>query len=215
MPAMEPQFRFCTSADGTRIAFATYGNGPPLLWVPTGAVSMDANFTLPESRAYIDALAARTTVVTFDRRGCGASARDVEDLSPEAEARDIAAVADAAGLRRFTLFAEIWSTVACAHYAIGHLEQMERFIAWAPVTGPAAALKHLARLARTDWTSSRRLMATRTFPEGPASLQRAWGAAMKNTASPETSARQIETYADGDLDALLPAVPRRNCWTLR
>ncbi len=33
---MEPQIRFCTSADGTRIAFAVYGerSGPPLVWVP-------------------------------------------------------------------------------------------------------------------------------------------------------------------------------------
>ena len=30
---MEPQFRFCTSADGVRIAYLTYGTGPPLLYV--------------------------------------------------------------------------------------------------------------------------------------------------------------------------------------
>ncbi len=32
-PAMEPQIRFCTSADGTRIAYAFYGSGPPLVRV--------------------------------------------------------------------------------------------------------------------------------------------------------------------------------------
>jgi class 3 adenylate cyclase len=79
-------------------------------------------------------------------------------------------------------------------------------VAWAPLRAPAADLKDLARLARTDWSSLRRLLAGRNFPEGPASLQRAWGAAMKNTVSPETGARQMETYAGIDLDALLPAV---------
>lgn len=57
--AMEPQFRFCTSADGTRIAYAIYGSGPPLLWARYYTLSMDALFTIPEARAYLDALAAR------------------------------------------------------------------------------------------------------------------------------------------------------------
>ena len=30
---MEPQIRFCTSADGTRIAYATAGEGPLLFYV--------------------------------------------------------------------------------------------------------------------------------------------------------------------------------------
>ncbi len=29
---MEPQIRFCTSADGTRIAYATLGKWPPLVF---------------------------------------------------------------------------------------------------------------------------------------------------------------------------------------
>ena len=30
---MEQQIRFCTSADGTRIAYATLGEGPPLVYI--------------------------------------------------------------------------------------------------------------------------------------------------------------------------------------
>jgi len=30
---MEQQIRFCTSADGTRIGYATLGEGPPLVCV--------------------------------------------------------------------------------------------------------------------------------------------------------------------------------------
>ena len=47
MAAMEPEFRFCASADGTRIAYAVYGSGPPLLYLQTPFVSMDARFALP------------------------------------------------------------------------------------------------------------------------------------------------------------------------
>ncbi len=54
---MEPQVRFCTSADGTRIAYAIYGSGPPLLYAQNFVLSMDEKFTLPEARAFMDALA--------------------------------------------------------------------------------------------------------------------------------------------------------------
>jgi hypothetical protein len=33
MPSSTAQIRICTSRDGARIAYATYGKGPPLLWV--------------------------------------------------------------------------------------------------------------------------------------------------------------------------------------
>lgn len=69
---MEPQFRFCTSADGARLAYAVYGSGPPLLYGANFWLSMNDRFTLPESRAFFDALAARAMLVTFDRRGTGA-----------------------------------------------------------------------------------------------------------------------------------------------
>ena len=31
---MEPQVRFCTASDGVRIAYATTGEGPPIVSVP-------------------------------------------------------------------------------------------------------------------------------------------------------------------------------------
>ena len=34
---MEQQIRFCTTSDGVRIAYATVGEGPPLLWAYSGA----------------------------------------------------------------------------------------------------------------------------------------------------------------------------------
>jgi pimeloyl-ACP methyl ester carboxylesterase len=206
--AMEPQFRFCTSADGTRIAYAVYGSGPPLLYANTYVLSMDAQFTLPAARAYFDALAARTTLVIFDRRGTGASARDVDDLSPEAEAGDIAAVAAAAALRDFTLFADI-ATAACASYAIQHQEPVLRLILWSPFVGGGGAWdREQARAFREDWTYARRVWAGLVYPEGPVSLQRAFSKAIKDTLSAEMAARRFElgSEVEVDLGALLPAV---------
>jgi class 3 adenylate cyclase/pimeloyl-ACP methyl ester carboxylesterase len=207
MPGMEPQFRFCTSGDGTRIAYATYGSGPPLLYANTWVLTIDAQFRIPEARAYFDALAARTTLVIFDRRGTGASARDVDDLSLEAEAHDIAAVADAVRLRDFTLFADI-ATAACATFAVRDQQRLRNLILWSPFTEISGGVNsETARIIRKDWSYYRRLWASRLFPQGPVSLQRAISKAFKDTASAETAAQRFELGAQADLDGLLPRVP--------
>ncbi|MEX0785256.1 MAG: adenylate/guanylate cyclase domain-containing protein [Dehalococcoidia bacterium] len=198
---MEPRFAFCTSADGTRIAYATYGSGPPLLHVASEFLSMDARLALPESRAYFDALAARVMLVIFDVRGIGASACDVNDLSLEAEGRDIAAVADAAGLRRFAVFAE--SAIQTIH-VIRDQERVERLILWSPFKTIGA--RELASMARDNWSYARRLFAGAFFPEGPVSLQRAFSNAMKDSLTPEIMAGYVEWWAGLDTDAALAAV---------
>lgn len=92
---------------------------------------MDELFTLPEARSFLNAIAAWTTLVIFDQRGSGASARAVNDISPEADAQDINAVADAADVRAFTLFA-MSVTTACARYAVNHPERVLQLVLWAP-----------------------------------------------------------------------------------
>ncbi|MDP9236669.1 MAG: adenylate/guanylate cyclase domain-containing protein [Chloroflexota bacterium] len=201
---MEPQFRFCTSTDGTRIAYAVYGSGPPLLYVNGFTRSMEAYFTVPESRAYFDALAAHTRIVTFDRRGTGASARDVDDISFEADARDIAAVAAAAGLADFALFSD--STAgACLHYAIAGQGQARQLVLWTPSVDNAR-FREMARLCREDWSAARRRMAGTFFPDGPVSLQRTLSQNIKGTVTADVAARYWERGASQDLAPLLPRV---------
>jgi pimeloyl-ACP methyl ester carboxylesterase len=200
----EPHFRFCTSADGTRIAYAIYGSGPPLLYVNGFTRSMQAYFTVPESRAYLDALAAHTRTVTFDRRGTGASARDVDDISFEADASDIAAVADAAGLTDFALFSD--STAApCLHYAIQHQGRLRQFILWTPLADNAQRVD-MARLCREDWSAARRRMAGQFFPDGPVSLQRTFSQNIKDAVTADLAARYCERTAREDIEARLPHV---------
>jgi class 3 adenylate cyclase/pimeloyl-ACP methyl ester carboxylesterase len=203
---MEPQYRFCTSADGTRIAYAFYGSGPPLLFGKGTYQSMDARFTLPEARAYFDALAQHVTLVIFDQRGTGASTRDIEDLSLEAQASDIAAVAEAAGLRRFTLLTEANVSAASAYYIIGHDEEIERFVFWGALGPGTVGHAENARAFREEWSHARRVLAGQIYPEGPVSLQRAFSKGMKDTLSGEMAARRLEALYDVDFDALLSAV---------
>ena len=83
---MEPQIRFCTSADGTRIAYAVYGDeqAMPLLLVNNWLITLGLSSGEDNFQSHAEGLAQGRRVITIDRRGVGASARDVDDLSLDA-----------------------------------------------------------------------------------------------------------------------------------
>ncbi len=202
---MEPQFRFCTSGDGTRIAYATYGSGPPLLSVRVFWISMDATLT-DDPRRYLNALASRMTVILFDRRGTGASGRDAADLSPEAEAGDIAAVVDACGLAAFSILTDADGLRAAAQYAITHEQRVERLVVWANSDPTARVSAEWTRTIREDWSYARRVWAGLAYPQGPVSIQRNFSRKVKETVSSDMMARHLEALNEVDISALAPAV---------
>ncbi len=98
MPEPAQQIRFCTSRDGTRIAYATCGAGPPLVWAAVWAHHLKLDWDCPVWRPWLDMLARRHTLVRYDWRGCGLSDREHVEFSFERFIEDLEAVIEAAGL---------------------------------------------------------------------------------------------------------------------
>lgn len=101
---MEQQIRFCTTSDGVRIAYATAGQGPPLVVVSGWVSHLQLEWNQPDIQAYAERLAEGRLLVRYDKRGTGLSDWEVEDFSLEARLRDLTAVVDTLGLERFALF---------------------------------------------------------------------------------------------------------------
>src|SRR5215207_10835636 len=100
---MQQHIRFCKSADGVRLAYATAGKGPPIVKASNWLSHLEYDWRSPVWRPFLEQLARRRTVIRYDERGCGLSDWSVTDLSFETWVRDLEAVADAVGLKRFPL----------------------------------------------------------------------------------------------------------------
>lgn len=87
---MERQSHFCTSADGTRIAYLTSGEGPPLVLVHGVLADHDTAW-----RHVIPQFSERFTVFAMDRRGRGGSGEPT-DHSMERTWEDVVAVVEQA-----------------------------------------------------------------------------------------------------------------------
>jgi pimeloyl-ACP methyl ester carboxylesterase/DNA-binding CsgD family transcriptional regulator len=123
-----PDIRFCTAADGAKIAVGSYGGGPPLVRAGTWLTHVEYDSTSPLSAHWCEELARRHRYVTYDGRGCGLSDRDVRDLSLDVFVADLEAVVDGLGLGRFPLFGMSMGAPVAVAYAARHPERVSRLV---------------------------------------------------------------------------------------
>jgi len=161
---MEYQARYCTSADGTRIAYCVYGEGPPLVRCPRGWESF--NNELDESRVY-DLLEEGRTVVRYDPRGVGLSQRGVSSFKLDELVADLEAVVAAVGLTRFAMWGGAFSSAAAMAYAARHPECVQRLLVeYVMARGsdvmPRANFDALIGMVRTNWEMGSQVLADLT-----------------------------------------------------
>jgi pimeloyl-ACP methyl ester carboxylesterase/DNA-binding CsgD family transcriptional regulator len=125
MHQLPQQIRFCTSRDGTRIAYEICGSGPPLLWIQHWVHHLEFDWASPIWQPWLAFLTRRHTLVRYDWRGCGLSDRHQIKFSFEEYVADLKAVVEAAELERFALFSMAGAgSGAAMTYAVHHPERV-------------------------------------------------------------------------------------------
>ena len=205
------EVRYCTTEDGVRIAYALEGHGPPLLVVPLFVESFSLERMAPELEAFTRLLGEGRQLVRYDTRGTGLSQRDVADLSHDALVRDLEAVVRAAGLQRFSLWAQTIGGPRAIDYSAHHPAQMSHLILYGTYAQPKDVMppeniQGLVAMTRGDWALAAQLLADiagrRDFPEAMV----AFADVYRESASGEVAARLIETAYTSDVTNLLSAV---------
>ena len=125
---MRQSIRFCTSADGVRLAFGVHGSGPPLVRVATWLTHLQYDWDSPLWRHWLDGLAEGRTLVRYDERGSGLADRDVTRFSIDAWVEDLEAVVDAARLERFSLLGLSNGGAVAIAYAARHPERVSHLV---------------------------------------------------------------------------------------
>jgi len=124
---MEPQVRYVTSPDGTRIAVSTLGHGRPLVIMPSmWLTTIEMYWQVPQSQANFQRLAERRKVVQYDNRGYGLSEREVTDFSLEARLGDLTAVLDSLEASVIDLFAMAYAGPTAISYTATHPDRVRR-----------------------------------------------------------------------------------------
>ena len=211
--AMRQQVRFCTSFDGTRIAYAVAGDGPPLVRAPHWFSHLEHDWTNPAFQVWVEDLSKRYAYLRFDQRGCGLSDREVNEISPEAHVRDLEAVVDAAGLERFAIFGASQGAAFAIAYAARHPDRVSHLILWGGFArgwakrDRATVAEHetQTRLIELGWDSAessyRQVFATQFMPDADLDAIRAFNDLLPLTSSAQNAAKIYLTNGGIDVQA--------------
>jgi pimeloyl-ACP methyl ester carboxylesterase/DNA-binding CsgD family transcriptional regulator len=124
----DQDIRFCTTADGVKLAYAVSGEGPPLVMSPTWLSHLEHQWRSASWQPWLEAFSRDHKLLRYDARGCGLSDWDAADLSFEAWIRDFECVVDAASFQRFDLLAKCWGGPIAIEYAARHPERVTRLV---------------------------------------------------------------------------------------
>jgi pimeloyl-ACP methyl ester carboxylesterase len=216
---LRQEVRFCTAADGVRIAFALVGDGPPLVKAAHYLAHLEYDWQSPIWSPFLHALAAGCRLVRYDERGNGLSDWDVDDISFEAFVRDLESVVEASRLERFALFGPSQGCAVSIAYAVRHPERVTRLVLYGGFARgrrkrgshteieQAEAVYTLMRLGWGQENPAFRQLFTSLFIPGGSAEQMQWlNDLQRNTTSPENAVRIRMAMDDIDVEDLLARV---------
>lgn len=197
--------RFCTSADGTRIAAASCGKGRVVLRAAHWLSHVDYDLESPIWRPWVQAMSASNRFIRYDPRGCGLSDRHVHDLSVNAWQADLEAVAAAIEEPRFVLLGLSQGGALAINYALRHPERVSHLVllnaygqggrARARTDAERLEAETLVNFVRVGWGRENpafcQFFTNLFIPDGTQEQHRWWGDLERVTASADVAAELL------------------------
>jgi pimeloyl-ACP methyl ester carboxylesterase/DNA-binding CsgD family transcriptional regulator len=210
---MDQSIRFCTAADGVRLAYAVSGDGPPLVMAATWLSHLEHQWRSLAWRPWLDVFTREHKVLRHDSRGCGLSDRNADNLSFETWIRDLECVTEAAGFRRFALIGTCWGGPIAVEYAARHPERVSHLVLYGTYargkrlrTDSPAELNQasvLRDLTRLGWGQENhafvQVWSSLFQPGGTPEHSRSWGDQMRAATSADTALRLFQIASNTDV----------------
>lgn len=209
---MRQTIRFCRAPDGTQLAYATHGAGPPLVKASNWLTHLEYDWESPLWRHWMAGLGQGRMLLRYDERGGGLSDRDPRGLSMDAWVGDLETVVDAARFAEpFDLIGISQGAATAVEFAVRHPERVRKLVLYG---GYAKGRRHRSRheaeesdalvaAIRAGWgrpmPAFRRLF-TMLFVPGATPEQMDWlDELMRISSSPEVAARIREARDSVDV----------------
>ena len=210
---LEQQIRFCTTEDGVTIAYASSGDGPPLVRAANWLTHVDHDWNSSVWRHWLVDLSRKHRLIRYDERGCGLSDWEIKPPTFDSWVQDLEAVVDSTGVDRFPLLGISRAGPVAIAYATRHPDRVTKLVLYgtylqgrmARSTSEEQRRMHRAQveLARLGWGSDeptfRQVFTSQFMPEASRELWDEFNELQRRTVSAENAALILEVGAAIDV----------------
>ncbi len=210
--------RFCSSRDGTRIAFACAGSGPPLVCAGHSFSHLEHEWDCAVWRPFLELLGRGRSLVRYDMRGTGLSDRQGVEFSLARYAEDLEAVVTAAGLKQFDLLGMTGGGALAVTHAVRHPQQVTRLVLLGSyLQGRSVRSKTqeereetelILKLIELGWGQDnptfRQLFTYQFVPDATALQLQSFNELMRQSARADQAAALLRAWFAADLSELAP-----------
>jgi class 3 adenylate cyclase/pimeloyl-ACP methyl ester carboxylesterase len=216
--SMAQEINYCRTSDGVRLAYATVGQGSPLVKTANWMNHLEYDWESPIWHHLLEGLARNHTLIRYDARGNGLSDWDVDELSLDVWVGDLETVVDTLGIERFPLLGVSQGCAISIAYAARHPERLSHLILYGGFAlggGKRSPAEHEMRkamgtLMRLGWGADdpafRQMFTSLFIPEGTKEQADWFNDLQRKSTSPECAARYLEVVGNLDVRELLPQV---------
>ena len=203
---------FAKATDGTRVAWARIGTGPPIIKAANWLNHLELDWDSPIWSPLFQELARDHCLVRYDERGNGMSDWDVTDLGFDAFVTDLDCVVSASGHRRFPLLGLSQGVAVAIEYAARYPDRVSHLILWGGyacgwrIDGTAeekAEREAVITLVGQGWgrddPSYRQLFSRAFLPGATPDELAAFDEFQRRSVSPANAVRFLQTFADIDV----------------
>jgi pimeloyl-ACP methyl ester carboxylesterase/DNA-binding CsgD family transcriptional regulator len=198
---------------GRRIAYALYGDGPPLVAPAWWLSHLELDWEDGAFRELWEPVGEGYALVRYDRPGVGMSDRDVRDrdLTLEGEVALLRGVLDELALERVVLVGGSSGGCAAIAFAARFPERVDRLLLYgayaqgAEITS-SEVQEAIVSTVRSHWGLGSRVLADIFLGEASATEQKRFAQYQRAAASPEIAAALLELIYRGDVRAELEHV---------
>lgn len=208
---MEQEIRFC-ELDGRRIAYATVGEGPLLLFSARWVSHLEEEWEEDAgARSFFEELARSHRVVRYDRLGAGLSDRELSGPpTTESEARALATVLAACGGEPAILFSCSCAGLATARFAAAAPDRVRKVVFFAGYVSrrdvPEVTRRSLVEFARLNWPLAAQMFSGLIVPRGSGDEIAALSRQLRHAAEADVAADFLELELTADARPYLPGV---------
>jgi pimeloyl-ACP methyl ester carboxylesterase len=207
---MQQRISFCSTADGARIAYATVGTGPALIfaqWVS----HLELEWEERRVREFWETIGQHHTVIRYDKLGCGLSDRNRSDFSLDSEVRPIEAIVKELGLKSFVLWGQGQGAKPAIAYAVKSPDRVSHLILSNPGTGlflgGDLSLDTFRALVLSDWRMASLATAERALGSAFDAASQQWHLrTWQEGVTAEMVAQLLTAFWNIDVRDLLPKV---------